>query len=201
MLDNNVQDENLTDDNNKKLLSSEDNGVQDLSNTNSIGNNEQVNASKQNTKDDANSNDHLFKTIDLIKKSQEYLIAQIKDIQEKEELIIERISELSKDINDLKKSLPNIYQKTVNTKHGQSTRSNKYEPSIIPVKYLQEHGKDKLYNELEIMTDDELKQMNKLFLKKTKKELEKIDRKTMLEDLVKYAETELNRGSKFLEDR
>ncbi|NET01980.1 MAG: hypothetical protein F6K62_22760 [Sphaerospermopsis sp. SIO1G2] len=51
------------------------------------------------------------------------------------------------------------------------------------------------------MTDDELKQMNKLFLKKTKKELEKSDRKAMLDNLVKYAELELNRGAKFLEDR
>jgi hypothetical protein len=51
------------------------------------------------------------------------------------------------------------------------------------------------------MTDGELKQMNKLFLNKPKKELDKIDREQMIQYLIKYAETELNRGSKFLEDR
>ncbi|MBK1988416.1 hypothetical protein A0J48_012855 [Sphaerospermopsis aphanizomenoides BCCUSP55] len=227
MLDNNVQDEKFTDDNSKKSLSSEDNGVQDsckinsddnneqfkelpssennnsqdLSKTNLSVNNEKINPDQEKIENDVNCDVTLSHVFDLITELQKSLTAQIKDVQEqikdiqdKQEGIIKKINELS---NDVKKPLPNIQQKTVYTK----SISNKYEPPIIPVAYLQEHGKDELHKKLEIMTDDELKQMNKLFLKKTKKELDKIDRDQMIQNLIKYAEIELNRGSKFLEDR
>ncbi|MBD2139324.1 hypothetical protein H6F32_17510 [Anabaena sp. FACHB-1237] len=81
------------------------------------------------------------------------------------------------------------------------SRSKKHEPTIIPVAYLQEHGKDGLNKKLEKMTVDELKQMKKHFLSKPKKELDKIDREQMIQNLITYADTELKRGSKFLEDR
>jgi len=181
----------------KESPSSENNFFQNLSKTNLSGNNEQINPEQEKIENDANCDITLSKVFELITELQKSLIAQtsqIKDIQDKQELIINKINELS---NDVKNPLPNIQQKTVRTK----SRSNKYEPPIIPVAYLQEHGEDELHKTLETMTVDELKQMNKLFLNKQKKELDKIDREQMIQYLIKYAETELNRGAKFLEDR
>ncbi|TAE56522.1 MAG: hypothetical protein EAZ87_18135 [Nostocales cyanobacterium] len=227
MLDNNVQDEKSTDDNNKTSVSSEDNSVQDvcninsdenneqfqksplsennnsqdLSKTNLSVNNEQINPNQEKVENDTNCDITWSKVFDLITESEKSLTAQIKDVQEqikdiqdKQEGIIQKINELS---NDVKKPLPNIQPKTVRTK----SRSNKYEPPIIPVEYLKEHGKDELNKKLETMTVDQLKQMNKLFLNKQKKELDKIDRNQMIQDLINYAETELKRGNKYLEDR
>ncbi|MBE9237413.1 hypothetical protein IQ227_15600 [Anabaena aphanizomenioides LEGE 00250] len=185
----------------KELQLSKNNNFQDLSQTNVSGNNEQINPEQQKIENDVNCDITLSKVFELITELQKSLTVQIKevqeqiqDIQDKQEWIIQQIDKLS---NDVKNPLPNIQPKTRYTK----SRSNKYEPPMIPVECLQKHGKDKLHKELEIMTDDELKQMNKHLLSKPKKELDKIDRKQMIQNLIKYAETELNRGGKFEEDR
>ena len=222
MLNNNVKYEKLTDDNNNKSLSSEDNGVQDLckinsdenneqskesssennnsqdlSETNFSGNNEQINPDQEKIENDANCDITLSKVFELITELQKSLTAQtsqIKDVQDKQELILKKINELN---NDAKKRLPNNQQKTTSKK----SRSNKCETLMIPVAYLEEYGKDELHKKLKRMTDDELKQMNKMFLNKQGKELDKIDREQMIQDVITYAETELNRGAKFSEDR
>jgi len=227
MFDNNVQHKKFTNDNNKISESSEDNGVQDLSKissddnneqfkelpssennnsqdlsqTNLIVNHEQINPDQENIENGVNCDITLSKVFDLITELQKSLTVQIKDVQEqnkdiqdKQQWIIKKINELS---NDVKKPLPNNQQRTISKK----SRSNKYEPPIIPVEYLEEHGKDELHKKLETMTDDQLKEMNRLFLNKQRKELDKIVRKQMIQDLINYAEAELKRGDTYLKDR
>lgn len=193
MHDNNFQPEKIQSSNNEIVFLLEENNNQ--------VNIENLQETQQDCKNLEMNQDILLKEIQLIKNKQEVLITQINEIKDNQKLIINTINELKNDIKNIKKDSSDVHKRTVSTKRNQSRISKKYEPSIIPVAFLQEKGKESLLEKLEIMTDDELKQMNQLFLKKTKKELEKIDRQTMIEYLMNYAERELNRGSKFLEDR
>lgn len=103
--------------------------------------------------------------------------------------------QIQKQIEQLQK----LESKTVNRRSPRPKRE-KVTPPIVPVAYLQENGKEKLQNKLGDMTNDELKNTLRFFIKKGK-DIKTIQREEMITEIIKYAERELNRGSSFFDDR
>ncbi|MGL6284731.1 MAG: hypothetical protein ACRC2J_20180, partial [Microcoleaceae cyanobacterium] len=107
------------------------------------------------------------------------------------------VFDLKKEINSLKHSAKSHEPKTESKK----TKKPDFTEVFNPLKSLRENGQDNLKNQLDKMTNDELKEIIRSYNIKKAKEMKGIDRPQMVSDIIQYAERELNRGGVFLQDR
>lgn len=107
------------------------------------------------------------------------------------------ISQLKNDVTSLK-NLPKF-----NDSKTESKKAKKPDFTEIfnPLKFLREYGQDNLKNQLDKMTNDELKEIIRSYNIKKAKEMKGLERSQMILDIIQYAGRELNRGGVFLQDR
>ncbi len=120
------------------------------------------------------------------------------------EMIYTKLLDLESEIFDLKKEINSLKHspKSHETKtESKKTKKPDFTEVFNPLKSLRENGRDNLKNQLDKMTNDELKEIIRSYNIKKAKEMKGIDRPQMVSDIIQYAERELNRGGVFLQDR
>jgi hypothetical protein len=125
---------------------------------------------------------------------QEHFLRLEEKLEEKLEKVLQKVDEIKKELVELKQSL-------APSTRSKSRRVQAAEPPINPVQYLHENGNEKLQEELETMTNDQLTKIIRFYTIKKAKDVKSIPREEMKIEIVKYAEQKLNRGSVFLKDR
>jgi hypothetical protein len=119
-------------------------------------------------------------------------------------MIYGKLLDLESEIFSLKKeinSLKNLSKPHENKIEPKKTKKPDFTEVFNPLKYLRENGQDNLKNQLDKMTNDELKEIIRSYNIKKAKEMKGIERSQMVSDIIQYAERELNRGGVFLQDR
>jgi hypothetical protein len=115
------------------------------------------------------------------------------------------IEEIKKSVYSLKEEVNNLKQQkttTYSTKHSVETKRKPRSKTIDfnTVKYLQEHGEDKLQTELRQKQKSELQQIIRSEGIKSPKNLKTLECEDMVREIISNAKRQLKHGSVFLKD-
>ncbi len=71
-------------------------------------------------------------------------------------------------------------------------------PTFVPVPFLHEHGDERLQNELNGMTDHELRMIVRSERIRRGKEVNALDRTTLISEIISHSQRRLDQGAAFL---